>query len=96
MLNLDDNQIKSLCQPTVDFLNGSILDDYRFGLLYLLGNYVAKDVDEKWFDGISDPVVKAMVINREMFKDSYIQNHIIKSLNRKIRDSYIGSLYFKW
>ncbi len=92
VLNLDDNQIKSLCKKTVDFFDYAILDRYEYALLYLLGSYVQEEIDDEWLDGIQDIIVKAMIYNPELLNDPYIKQHIIKTLNKKIKESYLGSL----
>jgi hypothetical protein len=37
-------------------------------------------------------VTKALILNNDLLKDPYIQNYLARSLNKKIRESYIGNL----
>ena len=64
-LNLDDEQIKGLCEKTVNFFKYAILEKYEYALLYLLGSYIDNYIDDKWFDNIQDVVTKALIINPE-------------------------------
>jgi hypothetical protein len=91
-LNLNDEQIKSLSSKTVEYFNNVTKNNLDYTLLYLLGSLVDKQYDENIFYKINDNVTKALILNNKLIDDVYIQNHIIHSLNKKIRESYIGNL----
>jgi len=88
------DDIEQLCQPTIDFLSGSIGSDVDITRLYLMGKvanqYYDSEIDVLGM--ISDPVTKAILLHEEMVKDPYVQSHILNSLNKKIRESYFGNL----
>ena len=42
---------------------------------------------------VSDPAIQALMIDERMQFDPYLRQHITNSLNKKIRETYIGSLY---
>lgn len=89
-----DNDVAELCQPTVDWLKGIADENVYYSLLYLLGNLLDKD-DVDFNDILnltSDNVSKALLLNNEMIHDEYIKNTIIFSINKKIRESYLGKL----
>ena len=91
VLNLTDEQIESLCKPTVDYLSGVSGMDRDKMLLYYLG-----DVDipeDNPLQNISDPLIKALVLDENMVKDPYLRQHTAHTLNKKIHESYIGTLY---
>jgi hypothetical protein len=92
VLDLNDEQIKSLCQKTVDFFNQTIRTDISYALLYLLGKNANQEFKADIFDGLHDVVTKALILNNDLLKDPYIQNYLARSLNKKIRESYIGNL----
>jgi hypothetical protein len=92
VLDLDDDQIKSLCQKTVDFFNQTIRTDVSYALLYLLGKNANQEFKADIFDSLHDVVTKALILNNDLLKDPYIQNYLARSLNKKIRESYIGNL----
>jgi hypothetical protein len=92
VLDLDDNQIKNLCQKTIDFFNQTIRDDVNYALLYLLGKNANQEFKADIFDTLHDTVTKALILNNNLLQDPYIQNYLARSLNKKIRESYIGNL----
>ncbi len=91
-LDLDDNKIKQICQKTVDYLEKTAGKDIGYTLLYLLGKNAYSEPDVKLLDRINDPVTKALLLNNNLIQDRFIQNHIVHSLNKKIKESYVSNL----
>jgi hypothetical protein len=89
--DLDKDKIQSLCDKTINYFGDIIKDDISSTLLYLLGRITNK-YDENILNKIDDPVAKALILNNELINEPYIHNHIIRSMNKKIKDSYIGNL----
>lgn len=89
-----DEDVAELCQPTVEWLSGICGDDVNRTLLFLLGRMLEKpDVDyNNILNLTSDNVAKALILNRNMINEEYIKNTIIMSVNKKIRESYLGKL----
>ena len=92
VLNLNQEDIKKLCKKTIDYLNGIILENVDYSLLYLLGKISNNDFDENIYENIHDNVTKAILLNNNLLKDPYVQNHLVHSLNKKIKESYVGNL----
>jgi hypothetical protein len=92
VLNLTDSQIESLCSRTIEYFNKSIGVDSNYSLLYLLGKSVGKDFNADLFNKTSDSITKAIMLDKKVLQDPYIYNHIIRSLNKRIKESYIGNL----
>ena len=91
---MNDDDVAELCQPTVEWLSNVANHDVNYSLLYLLGSICDKtDID---FNDIlnltSDNICKALILNHEMINDEYIKQTIIFSINKKIRESYLGKL----
>lgn len=88
------DDIVDLCQPTVDFFGQAIGYDANITKLYLMGKVADEYIeDEKTLmSRISDPVTRALLLEDEMIKDPYVRSHVIGSLNKRIKDSYIGNL----
>lgn len=89
-----DEDIAELCQPTIDWLTGIVGRDINYTLLYLLGGLLDKqDLD---FSNIlrmtTDNVAKALILNHDMINDEYIRATIVQSINKKIRETYLGKL----
>ena len=89
-----DEDVAELCQPTVKWLSGICGDDVNRTLLFLLGRMLEKpDVDyNNILNLTSDNVAKALILNRSMIDEEYIKNTVIMSVNKKIRESYLGKL----
>lgn len=89
-----DEDIAELCQPTIDWLKGVSGENADYSLLFLLGRFLDKPgVDyNKILKLIGDNVAKSLIINRDMIQDEYIRSSLIMSINKKIRDTYLGKL----
>ena len=89
-----DEDVAELCQPTVDWLNGIANNDVNYTLLYLLGKLC--DNPDTDFPNImnltSDNIAKALLLNPDMINEEYIKSTITYSINKKIRESYLGKL----
>lgn len=91
VLDIKEEDLPSLCKKTLDYFSGVMGGDIAHTLLYLLGN-LTQEYDEDIYNKISDPITKALILNNSLINDPYVKNHIIHSLNKKIRESYIGNL----
>lgn len=89
-----DEDVAELCQPTVEWLSGICGDDVNRTILFLLGRMLDKsDIDYNDILNLtSDNVAKALILNHNMINEEYIKNTIIMSVNKKIRESYLGKL----
>ncbi len=92
VLNLDKSNIEGLCKKTLDYFQNTISNNKDFTLLYLLGKNTASGFDKDIIKKTNDVCTKAIIYNNALIDDSYIKNHIIHSLNKKIRESYIGNI----
>lgn len=90
VLDLSDSQIESLCSKTINYFSGILKDPVK-SLLYLLGDRT-DEYDPKIYSKINDPVAKAIALNPDLLSDPYVQNHLAHSLNKRIKESYIGGL----
>lgn len=94
VLNLNDEDIIKLCQPTIDWLEGVSKDNINYALLYLFGDLCNRDdIDyENILNLTNDNIAKAVLLNNKLLQDEYVRNTILYSINKKIRESYIGKL----
>lgn len=99
VLNLDNEEkIENLCSQTVDWLSKVTSQDANYSLLYLLGSLCDTPLNEMEQDDFMnlfnsfDPIVRALILNRDLIKDTYIKNKLARYLNTKINESYIGKL----
>jgi len=92
VLDLNMDSIKRLCKQTIDYFNKIINSDIRYTLLYLLGKISNEEYDENILNKIHDKITKAIILNNKLLDDPYIKNNIIHSLNKKIKESYVGNI----
>jgi hypothetical protein len=81
--------VRNLCQPTIDYIYDVSSGDADKALIYLMGDRVSEDIK---FNRIDNSLVKILSLEKEAINDPYIKKSVIKSLNRKIKDSYTGKL----
>lgn len=92
VLDLNDDDIVELCEPTVKWIKGVSGDSYAFKLIYVLGKLARENNAEDVWAKTQDPAIKALMLEPDLLNDSYLSNKIIQSLNKKIRQAYIGKL----
>jgi hypothetical protein len=90
VLDLIDNDVARLCEPTIHWLKQVSGGELLPTLLYLMGDI---EYSEGWFEQL-DSITQALLLNEEMLKDSYVQALLDKSLVRKKRDAMMGRLVF--
>jgi len=92
--NQTQDSIAGLCEPTVTWFNNLLGKSKDYLKLYVFGRACDnKDIDVKHiYDESSDVIAKALLLNDNLIDDPYIKQDIYHSINRKIKDSYIGKL----
>lgn len=90
VLNLSDEEIENLCQPTIDWLNYVSGGDMVSTLLYLLGEM---KFTSGWFNRL-DAWVQALLLDNELLKDTYITSYLDKTIAKKKNDAKMGRLIF--
>ena len=91
-LNLNDTSIENITKKTFEYFNKITQKDVRYTLLYLLGKISDGDYDKNIFNKINDRITKAIILNHKILDDPYIKTYLVHSLNKKIKESYIGNL----
>ena len=92
VLDLNDNQIRELCAPTLEWLNGVSCGDLQKTKLYLLGNIANKTDARRAVECVQDNFVKCLLMDETMLNDKYIQSRILRSIDKKTRETYFGNL----
>ena len=95
VLNMTDEDIAEICEPTVEWLTGIVgkADKMR---MYLLGK--AADMHGELadkYEKINDNFIKALLIDEDAADDDYIRTRVANSINKKIRDAYMGRLIIR-
>ena len=92
VLNMTDDDVAEVCKPTIEWLKGVAGDDINKVLLYLLGKTAdSENADVAW-SRIQDNYVKCLLMDNRLIGDKYIQNRILKSINKRIKESYMGKI----
>lgn len=95
-LDLNEDTIQKLAQPTIDWINSIGEGDLMNVLLYLMGGRSDEIEDaEEVFNEVQMDFVKALMLNPELLKDEYVKSQILKTLKRKIKDAKIGRLWVR-
>lgn len=90
VLQLDDNQIEKLCEPTLSWLDFVSGGDIHASLLYLLGE---TNFSTGWFDRLDNPT-QALILDNSLIHDSFFISFLDKSITKKKNDARIGRLIF--
>lgn len=93
-INLDSNSIKSLCKPTVNWIQDVCgLDAYKT-ILFMSGNSIENHIVNNVLDinKIGNDIVKALILNKDIINDPYVKNKVYNLITKKIKESYIGKL----
>lgn len=88
VLDLTDGDIAQLCEPTIDWFRDVSGNSPENMLLYATGEH---NFDLREFNK-ADISVKAILLNPALAKDKYIQNRFIKTITKKKKESYMGSI----
>lgn len=88
VLELNDWDIANLCEPTINWFRDISGNSPENMLLYATGEH---DFDLKEFNKL-DIAVKAILLNPTLSRDKYIQNRFIKTISKKKKESFMGSI----
>lgn len=88
VLQLNDVDVANLCEPSVNWFRDLSGRSPKDMILYATGenNFELKDFKKM------DVSVKAILLNPTLSRDKYIQEKFIKTIEKKKKESYIGSI----
>lgn len=84
--------IAGLCSQTVEWISGVKGDDYNKVLLFMLGKSVKVHPYYELFDKCSNSVIRALMLEPELMRDSYIQDIIKRSIQKKEKEACLGKI----
>jgi len=88
ILNLNDADIATICEPTINWFRNISGRSPQDMLLYATGeNHFKPNNFNKM-----DATVKAILLNPSLSRDKYIQKRFIKTIEKKKKDSYMGRI----
>lgn len=88
VLNLDDIDIANLCEPMINWFRDISGGSPENMLLYATGENGFEPKDFKKMDAS----VKAILLNPALSRDKYVQEKFIKTIEKKKKESYMGSI----
>lgn len=93
-INLDDNGIKALCEPTTQWINDILGRDVMKSILFMSGDSVGKAYSDNVFNisDIPNEIVSALILNNEIINDPYVKSTILRLIRKKITKASIGKL----
>jgi hypothetical protein len=93
-IDLNNEQIKSLCQPTIDWIQDICGKDVQKSILFLSGNSIENTINDNILDinKIDNEITKALILNNNIINDPYIKDKIRFYIHKKIKDAYISKL----
>jgi len=86
-----DEQIEAICEKTVDWLKQVSGGNWMDAILFLGGGGLENPTDN-WFDVMTDPIVKSLILEETLVNDIYVRQYLFRILRKKIKDSYMGVL----
>ena len=88
VLNLDNVDVANLCEPTINWFRNIAGRSPEDMLLYATGESTFAPNDFKKLD----TSVKAILLNPNLARDKYIQEKFIKTIEKKKKESFMGSV----
>ncbi len=91
-LNLSDEDIKTLCQDTVDYISGVSGDNVYYTLLYLMGDSYDKERISKFMNNSEDYWLKSLILNQTLINDKYSKEKIRDLIAKRIQLACLGKI----
>lgn len=88
-INIKTDKIEEICTPTCEWLQNISGLDWKSILIFLLGELGSFNSNN--FQS-ADYLAKAIMLEPKCLEDSYIRKKLLRLINKKIKESYIGIL----
>ena len=86
--DLDDDDIEELISPTMNEIKDVLGGDWRKTVLFLKGS----GLNENNVERLEDDAIKAVMIDKRMVEDPYIQNMVYQAIRNRINEAKVGVL----
>ena len=83
-----DDELDELLQPTIDEINDVLGGDYRKAILYLKG----VELNEYNVQHLDDNFSTALMIDKNMIQDPFIQKQIYSMIRKRIDNAKVGAI----
>lgn len=91
-LKMSDEDIKELCQDTVEYLQGVSCDNFYYTLLFMLGENMNYDSMLNYMESSDNYWLKSLICNPNLLNDKYTKEKIRDYLVRKIEQACMGKI----
>lgn len=86
--DLSDDDIDELIAPTMDEIRDVLGGDWRKTVLFLKGSGINEDNIAR----LDNDFIKAVMIDRRMLDDAFVQNNIYQLIRNRINEAKVGAL----
>lgn len=86
--NFTDEELKKLCEQTIDEIRGVLGDDWRKSIVFLKGMFLNNDN----IDNLENNFIKAIMVDNRILKDSFIIKKIHNLIKKRIDMAAKGSI----
>lgn len=91
-LNLDKEQIKKVCEETINYIKGVSYDDIYYSLLFMLGEGMRDEDIVRYMESSDDYWLKSLILNHNLLNDKYSKEKIRELIIKKIEQACLGKL----
>ena len=91
-MHIEDNQIPEICESTIAWLKDISGMDWVQAILFLIGENYLGEVKSDWLNKFQEPLIKALILEPQLINDTHVKKHLLRLINKKIRESYMGVL----
>ena len=91
-LKMSDDDIKELCQRTVDYLEGCTYREYWYTLLFLLGEKMTDVKIKNYMKSSNNYWLKTLICNPELRFDKYSKEKVRDAISKRMEQACIGKI----
>lgn len=92
-LKLTDDDIRELCEQTVEYFRSVSYQDVVSSILFCMGTEIQEQTIPNFLMSSDKYWLKSLIINHDMINDKYIKQKIHDDLTMKLRNSCLGRIY---
>ena len=91
-LKMDDEDIKELCNNTVDYIQGVTYENYWYTLLFMLGENMDEYKIRNYMKSSDNYWLKTLIMNPNLIHDKYTKEKIRDLISKRIEQACIGKI----
>ena len=91
-LDLSIDDIKKVCQDTIDYIQGVSYDNIYYSLLFMMGDNMDYENIDRFMSFSDNYWLKSLVLNHNLLNDKYTKEKIRDMIIRKIELACLGKI----